>query len=212
MSDSSRKVVVFDFDGTLFDSRQMIVDIFFKLLPDHPTMSKDEIEDLRGMSLSQAIKALGIKTYQLPVLLARGRREMNRLVDDLKPYPGIDKSLAQIKRDGYEIYVLSTNSKTNIDRCLENHGLTSYFKQVIGGIGLTGKTRAIKSLLKRLGLDPDQMTYIGDETRDVNAAKSSGVNCVAVTWGLNNTRALRLAGATSLCDSPAELKNKLKLS
>lgn len=108
------------------------------------------------------------------------------------------------------MYILSTNSPSNINEFLHNNNLGKYFHNVYGDVGLRGKASAIRKILKREGLHPADCVYIGDEVRDVAAAKKARVRSIAVGWGFNYPEALAQAGPWALAKNPSDLPRLLK--
>jgi phosphoglycolate phosphatase len=70
---------------------------------------------------------------------------------------------------------------------------------------LFGKTAKINAVIKRCGSTAALTTSIGDEVRDIEAARALGVNSLAVTWGYAAAAALEAAQPTRLVHAPAEL-------
>jgi phosphoglycolate phosphatase len=73
------------------------------------------------------------------------------------------------------------------------------------GASLFGKTAKIEAVIKRCGSTPALTTSVGDEVRDVEAARSLGVSTLAVTWGYATASALEAAQPTRIVHAPAEL-------
>ncbi|NES07303.1 MAG: HAD hydrolase-like protein, partial [Okeania sp. SIO2F4] len=76
---------------------------------------------------------------------------------------------------------------------------------ITSGTTLFGKHRAIKKYLKSENIQPEEMVYVGDETRDINAAKKAKVKAIAVTWGFNSREALSEYQPDALVEQPQEL-------
>ncbi|MGA1474197.1 MAG: HAD hydrolase-like protein [Prochlorothrix sp.] len=79
------------------------------------------------------------------------------------------------------------------------------FKVLQAGVTILGKQRVLKRLVRRQGWAAEQVCYVGDEVRDVEAARGAGVRSIAVTWGFNTTAVLNRANPDYLIDHPAEL-------
>lgn len=202
---SMNSVIAFDFDGTLADSFELFVEAFRKVAPVKKPSSID-IEKLRGMSVKEVIKELGVKKWQIPRLVVDGRKEMAKGVNALQLFPGIKESLEELKKEGNKLIVLSSNSPENIRKCLENNSVSEYFDDIIGDIGLTSKPKVIKKLASKAN---ETIIYVGDEVRDVEASHKAGVRCVAVTWGFNTEEALVKSSPDWVVNSPSELSKLL---
>jgi len=76
---------------------------------------------------------------------------------------------------------------------------------VVGYPRLFGKGRAIRRLLKKEGIEPTQFLYIGDEVRDVEAARQAGVDIAAVGWGFHTLEQLSQESPTYLWSCPGDV-------
>ena len=87
---------------------------------------------------------------------------------------------------------------------MHTHQLTM-FEQVAGGASMFGKAGALKKLIEKGKLDPNRVHYVGDEVRDVAAAKAAGVRSIAVSWGYAQRAALAALNPDHIVDTPAQL-------
>lgn len=202
---SAQKTLIFDFDGTIADSFALVVDIFHELTGRSPALSAEEIRALRGHSGREVVKKLGIRWYRLPFLVAKGRKTMHRRLGEVQPFPGIGPILYQLRNRGYQLFVVSTNERVSIERFLTEHDMRQFFEEIYGNIGLFGKAKALRKILREQELRTQDCIYIGDEERDVSAAKKLTMPTIAVTWGYNSEQALRASGPTYVARKPEEL-------
>ena len=122
------------------------------------------------------------------------------------PIHGIDEALAGLKDRNYKMGILTSNSHVNVCRFLQKNEL-EVFEYVFSGVSIFGKTRVIKNLLRKAKVSPDEAVYVGDETRDIEAAKSAGIRVVSVSWGFNSREILLSQKPDYLLDHPTELGN-----
>jgi phosphoglycolate phosphatase-like HAD superfamily hydrolase len=198
------KHLILDFDGTIADSFDETLAVFNLVTKRPKPLSPAEIDHLRTLSMSQVMRALGLKPWQVPILLFKGRRHMTARMAGIKPFPGLAPTFAQLNREGYQLHVISTNSAPNIHAFLRAHQLDHHFQTVTGSIGLI-KSRALRKLLRQLRAAPSDCVYIGDETRDVDAAHAVHMPVLAVAWGFNAPSALAAHHPTGLVQTPADL-------
>jgi HAD superfamily hydrolase (TIGR01549 family) len=125
-------------------------------------------------------------------------------------FPGVKQVLMELSKDN-KIYILSTNSQVNIENFLRKNHLDGSITKVYGDIGLRGKTTALKKLIKREKLDKKDCVYIGDETRDIEAARKAKVKSTGVTWGFNNAEAIRDSKPDAVIDKVRKLTNLTKI-
>jgi len=207
---NTKPVVIFDFDGTIVDTFVMAVDIFYKLRPRWPILPKGEVERLRGMAMLQVVQELNIPVWHIPFLMMRGRKIMASQLNRIVIVKGMDEAIRQLHAEGCALYVISSNSKNNVTGFLDQHKLLQYFTDVKGSTGLLGKTITIRKLLKSTHTSPDNAYYIGDETRDIEAAHKAGVHSIAVSWGFNNIKVLHSHHPEKIVFDPDEIIGAIK--
>jgi phosphoglycolate phosphatase len=200
---------IFDFDGTLADSFAVVAEVFHELTGHRHKMSEHQIEAFRGKPAHQVVRELGIRWWRLPMLVHRGRRAMRIRMEEIQIFPGMPGLIKHLHAEGHKLFILSSNSAGNIRRFLAANGLEEYFTDVQGGIGLFGKISALRRILRKHHIRPGNATYVGDEVRDILAAKRAGTHMVAVAWGYNNPDILADASPDMLVKTPAELKQAL---
>ncbi|HEY4964578.1 MAG TPA: HAD-IA family hydrolase [Candidatus Saccharimonadales bacterium] len=179
------RTIIFDFDGTIGDSLKVIIGVGNQLTHKNISTNPAELENLRGLGLVAVAKELGIRKHQWPFLMFRGRRLMSKHLNEIKPFSGIEDVIKKFDGYDYNIYIMSSNSKQNIQTFLSHNGLSGYFDEIYGGVGLFGKAKSLKKIIKSNKLDLNEVVYIGDEPRDIEAAKAVGIPCIAVGWGFN---------------------------
>lgn len=199
------KVLIFDFDGTIADSLAMVIDIFRSLVPGHDDASDEQIEALRSLSVKHIAKALDVPIWKVPLLVRRGRKVMHTRVHELQVIPGIPEAVRALHAEGYTMYVASSNSQENIQKFLTDHAIADNFAGIVGSIGLFSKARAIRRLCRQQHIERAHVWYVGDEVRDIVAAREAGVHPVAVGWGFNHPDALQETGPDAYVATPQEL-------
>lgn len=204
------KSVVFDFDGTIADSFATLLGVFEEITARKQKFTPEEVETLRGQQLKGILKYLQIKKWQIPRLLLKGKRAMALKISDIEPFKELPQVLKKLHGDGYQMFILSTNSSSNISKFLKANGMDSYFKQIYGDIGLRSKASALKKLMKKEHIPTNQCVYIGDEVRDIEASKKAGVFHIAVGWGFNHPEILKNNHPNALALKPTELLTILK--
>lgn len=112
--------------------------------------------------------------------------------------------LINLKKTHHPLGILSSNNKTNIVKFLKNYRI-DFFDFIYSEKNLFGKSRAIDNLLKKQDLKPQEIIYVGDEIRDIEAAKKSKIKVVAVTWGFNTKAILEKMKPDFLVENPDEL-------
>ncbi len=153
----------------------------------------------------RVIRELRIRPWRVPWLLVRGRSLMRREMETVIVFDGMEEVLKQLKADGTQIFIMSSNSPGNINKLLRRLGLDSYFTRVYGNVGILGKAKMLRRIVARNSLDSSETFYVGDEGRDIEAAKRVGLKSVGVAWGYNSAELLAAHHPYGLALKPAEL-------
>lgn len=208
------KVILFDFDGTLVDSVEVGVAITNRLAIEFgfSPFSDAELQRLKTLGSREALKQSRIPLYKIPFLIRRFSQELNREIPDLNLFPEMKDTLLELKKQGYVLGIVSTNSVKNIQDFLRIQALVSTFDYIAASYTLFGKSRLIRRMMRQHNLHPSQVFYVGDETRDIEAARKSGVAAIAVTWGLNAPEVLATYHPDFLIHHPKELLKVVKMS
>ncbi len=207
----THKFIIFDLDGTIADTLPLLVKILNSLSAEfgYKELREGNIEELRAKDTSEALRHLGISIFKLPHLVKKARAELNKEIEELKPIKGISEALSKVKKAGYKLGILTSNSEENVRRFLENNNL-EIFDFIYSGSSFFGKGGVLKNLLHQQNLKRDEVIYVADETRDVKAARKAGVKIIAVSWGFNSRQAFSVFKPDFLIDEPGELVSVIK--
>ncbi len=202
------KSVIFDFDGTIADTLPLAIDCAEQTLGDL-NLSDEKIERYRNMTVLQLVRELKVPVHRIPkyAVFARGYIKKHR--DEIKFFKGVSETIKLLHEREYQLYIVSSNSVENINFLLNKMDLGASFISVVGGVGVFGKTIALKSVIRKFNIDKDCVTYVGDEVRDIKAAKKVGVPVISVTWGFNGKKILSDNKPSDMADKPQELAEKI---
>jgi phosphoglycolate phosphatase len=207
------KVIIFDFDGTVADSRDAFVNIVNRIAPTfgYQPVGNAELEELANMSSEEIIKRANICHLTLPLILRKIQQELNKEIQELKPINQISYSLFQLKEQGYQLGIVTSNLQKNVEIFLKNNQLDQLFNFICCGITLFGKDKMIKRIIKKHNLQLNEVIYVGDETRDIKAAQKSRISVIAVGWGFNSAAILAEYQPNFLIEHPQQLTEVIKL-
>lgn len=198
--------LLFDFDGTIADSVLLGWKIANIVAPrlGHEPFTEEEFALFRSQPMHKVLKFLHIPFYKLPKAITMALVEYRHLVHELQPCEGITKMLDDLKSLDIPLALLSSNSGENLRLFLDGYNLHA-FDWVEGTSGILKKSSRIRAQLKKHKLDPEQVIYIGDEIRDIDAAHKCGLKVIAVTWGLHTKELLSSHNPDFLVDSPSDI-------
>ena len=177
-------LVIFDFDGTLADSLTW----FRKELPDvvdkHglPPLSDEKAERLRGLPPKAIMNELQIPAWKLPFIAADVRARAAENVDKIHLFDGISDALHALHAQGVTLAVVSSNGEVAVKEVLGPE-LTALFSQFACGAALFGKASVFRKVIKKADTTADRTLCVGDEVRDIDAAREAGCSAAAVDWG-----------------------------
>ena len=180
-----RTLLLFDFDGTLADSRPHLIHLFNRLARRHGFLSIDESDpNLRDLSMRQLLQRLGISIARVPALLREVRDEMRAVMPQIRPFEGIVDTLYRLDEQGVALGLVTSNERNNFQYFAEKYRLPQ-FGIVVAGSTLFGKSRVIRNVVGRFEKG-SMVYYVGDESRDIEAAQKATVGTIAVSWGFNS--------------------------
>lgn len=199
--------LIFDFDGTLVDSFNCAIDVFNTLADEFKfrKVLSHEVYELKNLSSRQLMKHLKISMYKIPAVLYKAKHCMHSEMHKLKPFPGISQVVKELSEAGLSLGIVTSNSEQNVVSWLERHEILGYFDFIISAPSYFGKGKTLKKILKANKLDQKKVFYIGDETRDIDAAKQCGISAVAVTWGFNSEAVIAQHEPHYLVRTPADI-------
>lgn len=197
---------VFDFDGTIVDNFDLVHKIVVKELGNQGIMVTRSKEELRELGVRAAMSEYKISKITMLKMVLRLKKQIHLELFGYPPVKGLTEVLKKIYRTE-SLYILSTNKLENIRKYLKKFNLNNYFKEVFEDKSYFGKSHTIDGLLNKIKADKKDVYYIGDEVRDVEAAKKSGVKSVAVAWGFEGDNPLKSANPDFSFHHPEELLN-----
>lgn len=201
------KVIVFDFDGTIADTYDAFVEIVNRLSGEfgYRPVSEAELAAYKHLSSRELVKKSEIPLVKIPFILRRVKGELSQKMQHLKPIAGMDTCLHDLTRQGYVLGILTSNAKENVVAFLKNNQLENLFEFIYSGTTLFGKHKVINKVLQDRRLSAQEMVYVGDETRDIHAARNSEVKIVAVGWGFNSPEILQKHRPDAFAAEPQDL-------
>ncbi|ADI64676.1 HAD-IA family hydrolase [Trichormus azollae] len=209
----TQKVIIFDFDGTIADTVEALVSIANRLAIefDYIQITPNELTLLRNLTSREIIRYSGVSLLKIPFLFKKVKSELKNKITELEPISGVKEALIELNQKGYRLGVITSNSQENVTEFLRFHNLNYLFEFLYSGVTIFGKTTIINNVLRQKQLKPETVIYVGDETRDIEAAKKANIKVIAVSWGFNSPEALAKQNPDFLIHHPSELLDVVKL-
>lgn len=201
----SYRYVIFDFDGTLADSLPFLLSCLGELARTHGFRqpASEEWPQLRAASLNGLLDSLGIPLWRVPRIARHYRRLLAQRGDQVAPFAEIPQALDRLQTSGLQLGLATSNSAAAVHQVLPQAG--HLFPDGEFDIPLLGKARRLARLIRRQGVAPADALYVGDELRDLQAARRAGLGCAAVAWGYGCPATLRAQRPDFFFEQPAEL-------
>lgn len=196
--------IVFDFDGTLADTFDAIKTIATTEYGEYDI----DIELFKSEGAKGMLKKLDIPRWKLPGMILNVTSKL-RKSKDVKLFPGIIDLLNMLKKD-YKIGILSSNSKEIINDKLKAYIIEDLFEFVYSESSLFGKHLVLERMCSKHTINPLEVVYVGDEDRDIIAAKKAKIKTIAVTWGFNSKERLSKEEPDYIVDSPMQIIEALQ--
>ena len=203
--------VIFDFDGTLAYSLPEVKKIFLEIAREFNYPATPQlINRLIHRETKEVLKNLKLPLWKLPKVEKLFRRKMKTAIKNIKPFLETEKMIVDLKKEELRLGIFTSNAKENVKYFLQKHQLGKYFDFIDGGSSFFGKARKLKKLLRKEKLKKEEVVYVGDETRDIQAGQKNQVKVIAVTWGINPRPVMAKYHPDYLVDNQQELVSILK--
>jgi phosphoglycolate phosphatase len=206
--------VLFDFDGTVFDTVEGITKSIQYALRKHGRDAA--LEDLRcfaGPPLVDKFMEVCGFTEEEAEQAVRDYRERYRPIGlyECRVFPGIKELLRDLREAGYTLGIATSKPQSMAEHLLGREGMLELFDAIAGtreGDRLT-KADVLRSVMATLGAEAENTVLIGDTKYDVAGAGRVGIPCIGVRWGYAAPGELEEAGALGIVETPEELAQVL---
>ena len=213
------KLVVFDVDGTLVDSRAILKqasDAAFHALGLTPP-PYDALRQIVGLSLAEGLAQLAPEQPPevLDKLVAHYKSsfgDLHRQPGFTEPlYPGAAELLERLKRDGWRIAMATGKSRRGVDTIVAMHAWADLFDSTHCSDDGPGKPHPAMLLqaMRALDASPACTVMVGDTSHDIGMAQAAGVRAVGVTWGFHTRAEIEASGADVVLDTFEQLAAEL---
>lgn len=183
--------LIFDFDGTLANSFPWFLNVMdevadrFRLA----RLPKGDVEKMRTRNARDLIASARIPVWKLPFIARHVKNLMARDIGQIQLFDGVQEMLDTLAAQGVRLTLASSNSRENVATVLGPEALR-HFTDFECGVSLFGKAAKYRKIFKRTPYSAAETLCIGDELRDLDAAREAGLPFGAVSWGCTHGPAL----------------------
>ena len=205
---NKKKLLIFDFDGTLFDSIRYL--------------SEAEVNAVNEMGWNPITLDFARKTIGLSLSViyeqVSGDKSLSKLQEFARAkeagyFDGIEEMLASLKEKGFILTIATGKGRASLDRLDEMLGFDKYFDFNICPSESEPKPspQMVNKLLRKYDLRPEDAVVIGDSEHDLKMAQNAGVDTVAVSYGAMSRKELAQYHPTKIVDTVQELQQTLEV-
>jgi phosphoglycolate phosphatase len=201
--------VIFDLDGTLADSfpwlQRNVNDVADRF--GFRRVTENDVETLRHASTREILDRLEVPLWKLPFIARHMRRLKTEQAASIPLFDGVGEMLMTLAKSGVRLALVSSDTEANAREKLGTS--TALFADFDCAASIFGKPARFRRVLKRAGVSAAEAIAIGDETRDIEAARAVGIACGAVTWGYAAPSALKALQPDLVFERMADIAPKL---
>ena len=208
-------LIAFDWDGTLFDSTQIIVRCIQRAVAEVGGTVPDDRQAayVIGMALNEALAhaAPDVPQEKYPALGTAYRRHYMAHQNDLSLFDGVLPMLAELRTRHHWLAVATGKSRRGLDDVLCTEELAGVFDGSRTADETAGKPhpRMLHELMREFGTEPERTLMIGDTTHDLQMALNAGCASVGVSYGAHEPDAFHALGPRHIVHSVRELHDWL---
>jgi pyrophosphatase PpaX len=204
------RTVLFDLDGTLLDTNDLILASFMYTLEHHcpGRYTKKDVLACMGEPLYEQMKRFGGEEQAEAMVKTYREHNIAHHDDYVQAFPGVIETVRRLKEEGVTMGIVSNKQRVTVEMGLDLTGLTPFMSTVV----CFGDTPApkpdpapVKLALDQLQAEPDSALMVGDSKFDILAAQAAGVDSAAVAWSLHAGDSLRALSPDYILDTMEDL-------
>ena len=183
------RAVLYDFDGTLADSTELIMRCYRHTMTAHLGECPPDEEWLSGFGtpLEAQIARFARSDAEAAAMLDTYREHQHTLHDEmLRPFPGATETVEALARRGVALAIVTSKHRRSTLRGMDLCGITGWFPVIVTPEDVTHAKphpEPVRVALEKLGVAPREALFVGDSPHDMAAGRAAGTRTAAALWG-----------------------------
>lgn len=209
--------VLFDLDGTLLDSIELILASYHHTIALHglPPQTDAVILEGLGTPLDAQLRRWTDAHAAIPAMIETYRAHNFSVHDAMvRAYPGVSEVVLELRERGTKLAVVTSKRRDGTLRGLASLGLLDAFDLLVCADDVRRPKphpEPVLAALAELGVTRERTAFVGDSTHDMEAGRAAGVHTVAVLWGPFRREALLPTEPRAIVATAEELRRALGL-
>ncbi|MGG6313315.1 pyrophosphatase PpaX [Paenibacillus macerans] len=188
--------VLFDLDGTIIDTNELIIATFLHVIDKHGLgpYAREQIIPHMGLTLEHQLRTFSGRE-EVADLVADYRKYNRERHDELiREFPHVKEVVAKLHESGVMMGIVTTKIRETASLALNMFGLLPYMTTIVTVEDVSHPKphpEPIMTALRQLNADPGRTLMVGDSAADLQCAKAAGVRSAGVAWSLKGERELQ---------------------
>lgn len=203
------KLIIFDFDGTLIDTNDIIKESLNKASLEFrkKSITSEEYEKILGKPLIKQMMDLDEKLYAEMDAYYRvyyRTHEASRTA----LFEGVHELLEQLNKMGIICAILTNKGRKGLDKNLERYDIKKYFSATLSADDVKDakpNPEGIYSICSSLNIELNRALMVGDSAHDIEAGKSAGIDTALVSWTILDMKMLEELNPNHIICQPEDL-------
>lgn len=210
-----KTTVLFDFDGTLIDTHQLIVrglDAFSLMHRGHALSTEDHLRIVGAPLDIQLIAATGFCNDTLVHEFKTWYEHRHDLM--VSAFPGVTDLISFLKSKSYKLGIVTNNSRSGLNKGLRLLGLSDAFDVIVTYEDVQERKPSPEGLqiaMHRLGVHPQECYFVGDSNNDLLAGTNASIQTILVGWTYQDRQQLMTYNPHLIIEHPLDLAEHLIL-
>ncbi|NYZ76268.1 HAD-IA family hydrolase [Candidatus Micrarchaeota archaeon] len=202
--------VLFDWDGTLYDSIDASFKIYKELFKKYANLDLtcDYFRETFIVDYHKYYSMHGIPESKWEEVDDHWLKRFHEMEGEIHLFPGVKEMLGKLSEEKIKIGLVSNGTGDRIKKEMKKNGISEYFAAVITDDEVSDfkpNPKGVKKALEIIGVGSSEALYIGDMSEDIEAGRNAGTGTAAVTWGAHSAERLSPAKPDYILNSVNEI-------